>query len=792
MKLTEEKQKQMERLRQGCSELSSTSDAPRKDYRVDGYQNLLNKYGTPQDNTEAYSYVPDGLVPDTELTRQYESNGLFAKIIDTPAEEVVKHDFNLGIEDEEVEGYIKGKLNDLDFEDKAATAIKWARLYGGSIIVMMIDDGNGLDQPVEWKKIRGIDELRVFERAIVQPDTQSLYSTYGEIMSNHPKSRFGEPEYYYVYSITGYFRVHESRCLIFRNGVLPELGMTHNYRFWGIPEYLRIKRQLRETVTAHGDSVKLLERSVQAIYKMKNLAQLLATDEGENQALKRLEIIDMARGILNSIAIDSEGEDYSFQTFSLSGVKEVIDSTCNMLSAITEIPQTVLFGRSPAGMSATGESDLENYYNYIDKLRKLMLKHNLIKIVDIVCKTGVKTGKLKEMPQYKLDFAPLWSLSETEQATVDQMKANIAQQKAATAQIYVDMGALDPSEVREGLKSSEDYVIEDLVDEDSPDITDNEMMGLLGGVVRGQPEQAPPGGEVSSPSGEETKQDAKGSVGVIVVRDGKVLCGKRRDGQGICGPGGHIEDGESPEEAAARETWEEFGITPTELLYIGKLSGMSGEFGEPHIFLSTAFSGDVQPNTRELENNAFTELQSLQNTSLFTPFAESLKFIIREITSVNDNGELYENTDNVHQKDFTNGRKGDIINSKGNEDGGPGSGKHSEGGANIDYATRATGANKFERGFSKNNLQNHAKHLNQQYSGMTLEQYEQTAMDLIQSPVGGDIDGYVRSNGQIVRYNKKTNDFVVGRPEQGIATMHKLYDGERYFQKQKSEQEHKE
>ena len=68
-------------------------------------------------------------------------------------------------------------LDALEWEEKAATAIKWARLYGGSIIVMLIDDGRGLEEPLDWNNIRSIDELRVFERAVVQPDYASIYSS---------------------------------------------------------------------------------------------------------------------------------------------------------------------------------------------------------------------------------------------------------------------------------------------------------------------------------------------------------------------------------------------------------------------------------------------------------------------------------------------------------------------------------------------------------------------------------------------------------------------------------------
>ena len=48
---------------------------------------------------------------------------------------------------------------------------------------------------------------------------------------------------------------------------------------------------------------------------MKGLASLLTTDDGENQVLKRLQLVDTSRGLLNSIAIDSEGEQYDFKTF---------------------------------------------------------------------------------------------------------------------------------------------------------------------------------------------------------------------------------------------------------------------------------------------------------------------------------------------------------------------------------------------------------------------------------------------------------------------------------------------
>lgn len=435
---------------------------------ADGYANVLNKYGTPQDNSEAYTYECEPIVPDMQLTELYEGNGLFSKIIDTPAEEALKHGFSLNIGDSGAEEYVLEVLDSLDFEETASTAVKWSRLYGGAVVVMLIDDGGGLEDPLDYDNIRGIDELAVFERAVVQPDYISTYMLgmdKGAVRFSH----FGEPEFYFINGRFGSFRVHESRCLVFKNGVLPSQTSNSLYQTWGMPEYIKIRRALRETTTAHSDAVKLLERSVQAIYSMKNLAQLLATDDGETQVLKRLELIDMARGILNSIAIDAEGENYEFKTFQFSGVKDVIESSCNMLSALTNIPQTILFGRSPAGMNATGESDLENYYNFVERIQKLMLKKNLRRLVDVILASGVSAGKISGKPSYKIEFNPLWSMSETEQAAVEQTRAAAALTKAQTAQVYIDMQALDPSEVRKKLSSDGEYDIE-LSDEGDDDI----------------------------------------------------------------------------------------------------------------------------------------------------------------------------------------------------------------------------------------------------------------------------------------------------------------------------------
>lgn len=315
----------VQRGKEVLEELDARKEGKKMLHR-DGYVNMVTRYGTAKDSSEQFEFMAEGATLDSKLCAAYEGDGLFAKIIDVPAEEAVKHGFDIGVNDEDVTKYLQDKSDELDVEGNLATALKWSRLFGGSIIVMMVDDGKGLDEPLNWDDVRNIDELLVYERAVVQPDYNSLYNNNPGDRKSYRRGKTGQPEYFYVFSSYGSFTVHESRCLVFRNGRLPENCTSNVYRYWGAPEYTRIKRALQQTVTAHGDGVRMLERSVQAIYKMKGLSSKLSTTSGEDDVLKRIDAIDMARGILNSIIIDSDGEDYSFQTFQLSGVKDILDS----------------------------------------------------------------------------------------------------------------------------------------------------------------------------------------------------------------------------------------------------------------------------------------------------------------------------------------------------------------------------------------------------------------------------------------------------------------------------------
>jgi phage-related protein (TIGR01555 family) len=422
--------------------------------------------GTGRDSSTAYTYEGEGLVPDMELSLVYESNGIFSKIIDQPAEETMKRGYDFEGLDDEAKSFVNAMLDFLDWDEQCISAVKWSRLFGGALCVMLIDDGGELYEPLNHENIRSVEEILVFERSVVQPDYNSMYQT-GDVSKRlkHGRSNFGKPEYYDVFSQYGHFRVHESRCLVFRNGRLPELSSQMLYRFWGAPEYLRVKNKLQETDTSATYAVELLERCVQPVYAMKGLSSYLETDDGRERLQRHMQALAQSQSLLNWLFIDAEGERVEFQNASIAGINEIIGSTCNMLSAVTNIPQTLLFGSSPAGMNATGESDFENYYSFIERIQKTQIQRNFEKLVDIILVAAQNRGLLQDVPDYRIKFNPLKTVSEQDQAAIEQQRAGSQQIKAATAQVLVDMGVLDPSEVRNAIGKEGDWQIENILDD---------------------------------------------------------------------------------------------------------------------------------------------------------------------------------------------------------------------------------------------------------------------------------------------------------------------------------------
>ena len=106
---------------------------------------------------------------------------------------------------------------------------------------------------------------------------------------------------------------------------------------------------------------------------------------------------------------------------------------------------------------------------------------------------------------------------------------------------------------------------------------------------------------------------------------------------------------------------------------------------------------------------------------------------------------------------------------------------------NESVKINSMGVNVFKvRGFAnKKTLKKHAdKHL-KEYPGLTAEQYEKRALELLEKPVGNGVLGYMDKAGKIVRYDTVANDLASGYPDKGVSTMYKPIKGQELYESER-------
>ena len=277
----------------------------------------------------------------------------------------------------------------------------------------------------------------------------------------------GQPQWYDIQPADGGtgFRVHESRCLVFTNGKLVSRSSFQEYRYWGIPEYYRIRKPLNDSMKTTDMAPKMMEKSTIPIFKS-DLRGTLSTAEGRTAMTKRMRLLNRLAGWFNFVGIDKSSEDVTFAQATLTGTGEVNSGAKDDLVAHSGLPRLILFGEDAKGLNATGEGSFENWYSLIRRIQQNKYKTPLETLLDMIAKALLFKGKITEIPDIKLEFNELWTLSDKEQAEVDHQKAQTEHTKAQTAAVYCnEIGSVDASEVRAGLADDEAYKIEDLVDD---------------------------------------------------------------------------------------------------------------------------------------------------------------------------------------------------------------------------------------------------------------------------------------------------------------------------------------
>ena len=320
----------------------------------DGYNEIFNNGG---DNAPKPFYVTGA--QSYGLGWMYENNGLARRIIDVVPEEMVSPGFKVsGVKDEAA---FRSVWDDLEIEGLIVDALAWRRLYGGSGIVAIINDGRKLTSPAKEGGV--LEGIRVYDRdqiAIAKKET------------NARNVRYGDPVIYEISPGDGLtpYQVHYTRIKILYGERLPPQQRKRN-NGWGAPF---LNKSLIEAVYDYEYceelATQLLRRKQQAVWKVKGLAEMCDDDDAAYAARLRLAQVDDNSGVGKAIGIDANDEEYEVLNSDVNGVSEFLQNKFDRIVSLSGIHEIILKNKNVGGVSASQNTALETFYKLIDRQRE--------------------------------------------------------------------------------------------------------------------------------------------------------------------------------------------------------------------------------------------------------------------------------------------------------------------------------------------------------------------------------------------------------------------------------------
>jgi phage-related protein (TIGR01555 family) len=398
--------------------------------RLDGWMNVVTGLGTARDKLTYAKVSPGEKLGDGSLETLFNEDDTARRIVSKLPREAMRRGFEVELEADDgedsgadVERELHDQLRKLGADAAMRDGWTWARLYGGgSGLFVGADDGREPHEPLNESAIRSIRFVNVIKRPQLVVKSRKVDVTQPD---------YGKPELVTIYQtgvISGVQRlgvsvdVHISRLILF-DGVLTARTTQPSTNEWDDSVLQSVYSALQQSATGWQSTAHLMTDAAQGVLKIQNLIDLIAA--GRSEVLTaRMQAMDMARSVARAIVVDAEKESFERIATSFAGLPEVLDKLMTRVASAAEMPVTLLYGRSPAGMNATGESDIRGWYDTVADAQTDILEPRLMRLLTLMflAKDGPTRGVVPK--RWCIEFKPLWQPTDKELADTRKVKAD--------------------------------------------------------------------------------------------------------------------------------------------------------------------------------------------------------------------------------------------------------------------------------------------------------------------------------------------------------------------------------
>jgi phage-related protein (TIGR01555 family) len=381
---------------------------------LDAFSNPLARLGFDTPNLLEYTrYEKTNFTQRyNTLTALYRENWIVKRLIDVVAEDMIKNWYRIN---SQLAPDAKQQIIRLErktgLRSKILDGLKWGRLYGGAAAIIVIDGHEDiLDTPLDYDFI-----LPGSFKGLIVVDRWSGISPSLEIVEDINDPDFGLPKYYDITTESfGYgVRVHHSRVLRFLGRRMPyieELDET----YWGTSEIEHVFAEIKKYDNTSHNIANLVFQANLSVFKMDGFDQLGSAPVSVINDLYNT--LSMQNWMKSNQSMQIIGKDDNMEQhqYSFAGLSDIYEMFMLDVSGASAIPVTKLFGRSPAGMNATGESDMTNYYDGIEEQQQATLRPIIDKILPIMCMS--EFGSIPD--DLDFEFEPVRRPSEDERKNI--------------------------------------------------------------------------------------------------------------------------------------------------------------------------------------------------------------------------------------------------------------------------------------------------------------------------------------------------------------------------------------
>ncbi|WP_430439073.1 anti-CBASS protein Acb1 family protein [Shinella sp.] len=379
----------------------------------DSLRSVVAGLGDPLRDKAATTFYGFQQLDPVQLSNIYRSNWLGKKIINIPAMDAVRKGRDWQAEQDQIE-LIEAEEKRLGFWNKLLEVKTKARLWGGAALLIGTGETD-LMKPLEAERIGkgGIKYLTVLSRRDV---------TTGEIEQDVLSEYFGRPGYYEVTGRAEMVRIHPSRLAVFLGAPhADDLIAQSINQGWGDSVLEAVYTAVRNADATAANIASLVFEANVDVFRVPDFMASLSDPEYRNRLMERFTLAATAKGVNKALILDKE-EEYDRKQISFAQLPEVMQTFLQMVSGAADIPVTRLLGQSPAGMSATGESDMLNYYDLVSSIQSLEMTPALYRLDECLIRSALGSRP----PEIFYSWAPLKQMTEKELAEIGKVNAEAA------------------------------------------------------------------------------------------------------------------------------------------------------------------------------------------------------------------------------------------------------------------------------------------------------------------------------------------------------------------------------